>query len=179
MDKLIIFGAQGYALGTYKAIKAVYPNKEIRCFLVSKVGGLDPETLEGLPVREIAPFAASLSDKEKKETEIIIATPENNQPEIEDLLDNYGLINHSRLTALRWDELNTLYHEKLGRFKPLKAMPIDDDEKDNTLLSINNFSTEINIYMAKFFKDKVLKDNPILPNYIIPFRLGPSLPMFV
>ncbi len=175
MDKIIIFGAQGYALGTYKAIKTVYPNKEIICFLVSKVGGLDPESLEGLPVRELAPFSALLSDEEKKETEIIIATPENIQPEIEALLDGFGLINHSRLTASRWDELNTLYHEKLGRFKPLKAMLVDESVVSETSFSIKKCNSEINIYMAKFFKDKVLKDNPVLPDYMIPIQVGAEL----
>ena len=175
MDKMIIFGAQGYALGTYKAIKTVYPDKEILCFLVSKVGGLDPESLEGLPVRELAPFSALLSDEEKKETEIIIATPENIQPEIEELLNGYGLINHSRLTAARWDELNTLYHEKFGRFKPLKTMKLDENVVSDISFSIEKCNSEINIYMAKFFKDKVLKDNPVLPNYMIPIQVGAEL----
>ena len=175
MDKLIIFGAQGYALGTYKAIKTVYPDKEVLCFLVSKVGGFNPETLEGLPVRELAPFADSLSDEEKKETEIIIATPENIQLEIEELLEDYGLINHSGLTAARWDELNRLYHKKLGRFKPLKLMTVDEGVVSEASVSIEKNSSEINIYMAKFYKDKVLMDNPVLPDYMIPIQVGAEL----
>ena len=76
MRNLVIFGAQGYALGTFKAIKTVSPDKNVLCFLVSRVGGLNPETLGGLPVKELDEFSGSLSDVEKNQTEILIATPE-------------------------------------------------------------------------------------------------------
>ena len=46
------------------------------------------------------------ADEEKKQIDIIIATPENIQPEIEELLDGYGITNHSRLTSTKWDELS-------------------------------------------------------------------------
>ena len=38
MNNIVIFGAEGYALGICKAIKTVYPDKHILCFLVFKVG---------------------------------------------------------------------------------------------------------------------------------------------
>ena len=122
MRNLVIFGAQGYALGTYNAIKTVYPDKNVLCFLVSKVGGLNPENLGGLTVRELDEFSATLSDDEEKSIDIIIATPENIQSEIEGLLDSYGLTNHSRLTAVKWEELMWLYHTKIGEFMPLRVL---------------------------------------------------------
>lgn len=34
--KYIIFGAQGYALGAYMAMKTLYTKREVECFLVSE-----------------------------------------------------------------------------------------------------------------------------------------------
>ena len=147
MNNLVIFGAQGYALGTCKAIKTVYPDKNISCFLVSKVGGLNPEVLDGISVRELASFSDSLSDEEKNNTEIIIATPENIQPEIEELLDGYGLTNYSRLTSAKWNELMSLYHAEIGLYIPLDSLEYKIDKTD----SLNTDS--IRIFMAKFYKD--------------------------
>ncbi|MBR1815109.1 MAG: DUF4422 domain-containing protein [Lachnospiraceae bacterium] len=193
MNNIVIFGAQGYALGTFKAIKTVYPDKNILCFLVSKVGGLNPDTLGGLPVRELDEFSGSLSDIEKNQTEIIIATPENIQPEIEELLDSYGLTNHSRLTAAKWEELMMLYHAKLGRFIPLRTLSgedlygrvMSDREKLNKYISevnghvsnidIKSFESHLHIFMAKFYKDKVLKEKVELPDYMVPIQVGTEL----
>ena len=164
--KKVIFGAQGYALGTYKAIKTVYPDKHVLCFLVSKVGGLNPNTLAGLPVRELDEFSASLSGDEEKNVEIIIATPENIQSEIEGLLDSYGLTNHSRLTADMWEELMLSYHSMLGQFSPLSTL----DDK-----CIERTKPRLHIYMAKFYKDKVLKEKIDLPDYMTPIQVGAEL----
>ncbi len=169
MNNLVIFGAQGYALGTCKAIKTVYPDKHISCFLVSKVGGLNPEVLDGISVRELASFSDSLSEEEKNNAEIIIATPENIQPEIEELLDGYGLTNHSRLTSAKWDELMSLYHDKLGLFKPLDKLKYKHDKTDRFNVDF------LRIYMAKFYKDKVLKEKFELPDYMIPIQVGAEL----
>lgn len=177
MEKIIIFGAQGYALGTCKAIKTVYPEKEIICFLVSKVGGIDPEILDGLPVRELEPFSKELSDSDKRDIEIIIATPENIQSEIEVILDGYGLTNHSRLTAAIWENLMEAYHAKLGIFKPLRAFEFGEGmiPKESKDKAYADFFSQIRIYMAKFFKDKVLKENPVLPDYMTPIQVGAAL----
>lgn len=174
MNNLVIFGAQGYALGTFKAIKTVYSDKTVLCFLVSKVGGLNPKTLGGLTVREIDEFSGSLSDVEKKQTEILIATPENIQPEIEELLDSYGFTNHSRLTAVKWEDLMYSYHAVLGQFMPLGALPgVDLHEEVRT--DIEEFKSHLHIYMAKFYKDKVLKEKFDLPDYMIPIQVGAEL----
>ncbi|MBQ9277263.1 MAG: DUF4422 domain-containing protein [Lachnospiraceae bacterium] len=169
MNNLVIFGAQGYALGTCKAIKTVYPDKHISCFLVSKVGGLNAEVLDGISVRELEPFSKSLSDEEKNKIEIIIATPENIQSEIEELLDGYGLTNHSRLTSAKWDELMSIFHSKLGLFKPLDRLEYKQDKKDGFK------EDSIRILMAKFYKDKVLNEKFDLPDYMIPIQVGAEL----
>lgn len=79
--KLAIYGAQGYALAVYEAITTLYPKREITCFLVTKMNGNAP-ALGGIPVRELSTYAQGLSVEEKRETEVLIATPEQVQPDI-------------------------------------------------------------------------------------------------
>ena len=137
--QLAIFGAQGYALGAYKAMKTLYPERRVSCFLVSSLENNAP-SLQGIPVREVAEFAAELSEEERATYEILIATPENVQPEIEELLDEYGFRNHQRLTSERWGELMKCYHAKAGEFMPLAALPV------------GSVRPKMRIYMAKFYK---------------------------
>lgn len=52
---LAIYGAQGYALGTYEAIRTLYPKREIFCFLVTYMDG-NALNLGGIPVRSSPPM---------------------------------------------------------------------------------------------------------------------------
>lgn len=40
--KLVICGAQGVALGAYKAIKTLFSDREMECFLVTEMGNNSP-----------------------------------------------------------------------------------------------------------------------------------------
>ena len=76
--KLVIYGAQGYALSTYEAIKTLYPRGEVSCFLVSNMGH-NASVLGGIPVKKLASFAAGKTKAEKDGILVLIATPENVQ----------------------------------------------------------------------------------------------------
>ena len=156
---LIIFGAQGYALGAYQAISNLYPNRAIPCFIVSKMGN-NASTLGGIPVREIGSVSDSMTAVEKNDTSILISTPENIQPEIEETLEAYGFHNFTRLTSERWNELMKLYHSKIGSFLPLSALPVG---------SSNPF---IRIYMAKSHVDRPLRKTIDSPDYVFPIQVG-------
>ena len=156
---LLIFGAQGYALGAYNAFKTLYPKRLIPCFVVTSMGN-NAETLGGIPVKEIASLSGSMTAEEKHNTSILIATPENVQPEIEETLEFYGFRNFTRLTSERWDELMKLYHVKLGQFQPLAALPVG---------SQNPF---IRIFMAKSHVDRPLRHSITLPDYVFPIQVG-------
>lgn len=67
--------------------------------------GNNAEHLSGIPVFELEAFLLSLSGEEKTDIEVLIATPENIMPEVEQSLDACGLFCHVRLTSLRWAEL--------------------------------------------------------------------------
>ena len=158
--QLIIYGAQGYALGVYEAMKTLYPEREIPFFMVSSLEG-NPAVLAGIPVREVAEVSASFSDEEKKDIEVIIATPENVQQEIEETLDRYGFCNHSRLTGGRWGELMDAFHAKRGEFTPLAAYPVN-----------GTTPAGLNIFYARSHKDKELKTKIVRPGYMHAIQVG-------
>ncbi len=159
---LIIYGAQAIALGAYEAIKTLYPSRPVSCFLVSSIEGNAP-VLGGLPVRQIAQFAAEMSTEKKDNTEVLIATPENLHTEIEKTLELYGFYCHQRLDSLRWAKLMQLFYVKTDIFRPLSALP----------LGIHR--AELMVYQAKFFRDKVLQCSYKLPEYLHPIQAGAAL----
>ena len=186
MKDLVIFGAQGYALGVYEAMKVLQPRRVIPFFMVSSLDG-NPAELAGVPVREIADVVkgfGGVSEKDPEgcaspdDVEVIIATPENVMPEIEKTLEGYGFHDHVRLTADRWDEMMKLYHMELGRFTPLCVLPVDKKDSDGgrTLQEdekpVDVEMPGIDIYMAKFFKDKDLANPPVIPEYVQPLQVG-------
>ncbi len=157
--QLVIFGAQGYALGAYEALRGLYPRRIVPFFIVSKIGNNASE-LGGVPVKEIAVVSSEMSKEDKQNLEVVIATPENVQPEIEETLENYGFRHYSRLDSERWGELMKMFHIKLDRFLPLSALPV----------GYNKPFTRI--YMAKSHKDRPLKNMVSLPEYIYPLQVG-------
>lgn len=158
----IIFGAQGIALGAYKAFHNLYPQRSVRCFLVSQPEN-NPPALEGIPVLGIDIFAEGLSQKEKDNTEILIATPENVMNDIESILESYGFNYHIRLTASRWASLMGYHYVCDKRCIPLSVLPIGCHKP------------ELSIFMAKFYKDKPLTENVGLPEWVVPIQVGASL----
>lgn len=157
--KIAIFGAQGIALGACRAIRFLYPARPVECFIVSSMGA-NPEMLDGLPVVELEYYMRNTLDSD---VEVMIATPENVMPEIERLLDEYGLYSHVRLDSFRWAELMERYYLKSGQFMPLTAAPVGFNKAD------------ISLYMAKFFKDKALNTVFEIPEYIHPLQVGAAL----
>lgn len=159
---LVIYGAQAIALGTYEALHNLFPLRNIRCFLVTKRGN-NAEYLSGLPVLEVVPFSKSLSEKEKKNIEILIATPENVMPAIESELDEQRLFCHVRLTSERFAVLQSFNGVCDKRFMPLSALPI------------GYHSANLHVFMARFYKDKKLMKRYSIPDWITPIQVGASL----
>ena len=95
---LVIFGAQGIAFGAYKAIHRCCPRRKNRCFLVSELG-INAPVLADLPVLEVDSFVEGLSQEDKDNIEILIATPENAMQEIEENLDRHKWYCRVRIPA--------------------------------------------------------------------------------
>lgn len=159
---LAIYGAQAIALGACKAIHNIYPQRKITCFIVTK-RGINTEILSGIPVLELEPYAAGLSETEKKNTEILIATPENVMPEIEQDLDRHGLHCHVRLTSMRFAELMGYHHVCDKDFLPLAALPV------------GYHRAGMHMFMAKFYKDRALASACSLPEWVTPIQVGTIL----
>lgn len=159
---LVIYGAQATALGAYEAIHKLYPVRKIPCFVVTQRNG-NAEYLAGLPVLELEPFAGSLSRKEKENTEILIATPENVMPEIEKSLEGHGLYCHVRLTSRRWAELMGYHYACDREFLPLSALPV------------GYHRAGMHLFMAKFYRDRPLAGEYSMPEWVTPIQVGAAL----
>lgn len=155
----VIYGAQSIALGTYKAIKTFFPAKNISCFLVTEKRN-NPVELAGLPVKELHEFARNMPQEEKDDTEIMIATPETVMDEIENSLKTAGFCNLVRIDSRRWAQMQQLAFARQGDYLPLSAFP----------LGVHRPS--IQVYRIRFFKDKVLRTNPVCPPYMIDLQVG-------
>lgn len=159
---LVIYGAQATALGAYEAIQKLHPVRKILCFLVTERGN-NGEFLAGLPILELEDFSSSLSRKDKENTQILIATPENVMEAIEERLEAYGLSCHVRLTSRRWAELMSYHYICDTEFMPLSAFPIGFHR------------ASIHLFMAKFYKDKPLNGEYHMPEWVTSIQVGAAL----
>ena len=160
--RLVIYGAQAIALGAYKAIKTVFPNKEVECFLVTTMGNNAP-VLGGVPVRELADFVAGMTQEEKDNVEVLIGTPENVMPAIEAGLEEVGLHNFVWLTSIRWADMQRDAFLKSGEYMPLSAYPIGCHKAD------------LSVYKMSHYKDKALSTVWTDPSYIKKLQVGGAL----
>ncbi len=159
---LAIYGAQGIALGAYEAIHNLYPVRKIRCFLVTE-RGCNAESLSGVPVRELSSFADSLSEEEKNNIEILIATPEDMMSAIEKNLEASGFLCHVRLTSPRWAKLQSYHRTCEKEYMPLQALPV------------GYHGANMHVFMAKSHKDKPLTKENDLEEWITPIQVGASV----
>ena len=157
--KLAIFGAQGNAIGTCHALRKLYPDQGISCFLVSRPEE-NPTVLCGLPVNELKIWAESMTVQEKQNTEIWIAIPENVQEEVEKLLHMQGFECCRRITSEVYAGLMELYYARQGIFLPLSVLPAGKQR------------VAAEVYVAKHEKDKPLRHGEQLPDEFVPIQVG-------
>lgn len=154
-----IYGAQGIALGVYKAIRELCPERNIVCFVVSDKRR-NPSFLHGLPVRSFKEFAMEYSEMIKNNIQILLATPEDVMEEIERELEKNGFENYVRISSERWANMQKNYFVRSGIIRPLEIFPV------------GNHCSNVYVYMAVFYGDKKLHKKYSLPEYIIPIQVG-------
>lgn len=159
--KLTIYGAQGIALGAYEAIKDLYPQRLPACFVVTERWN-NAEELGGIPVLTLREYSDSLTDEEKNDTEILIATPGNFMPEIEAALEKEGFHRHIRLTSGRWNQLKSYYHAKDKRFMPLAALPV------------GYHGANMHVYKVCNVADTPISGSNTFPEWMTPIQTGIS-----
>lgn len=160
--KLAIYGAQGMALAAVKAFTELYPQRAVTCFLVTELGNNASEVM-GLPVMEAREYLAKYGAEARENAEILIATPESVQDEIEEYLVSLGFRHYRRLTSMQWAELMELYYARQGQFLPLRALP----------LGVN--PPFVRAYAAQSDKDRALRGHYDIPEWIVPIQVGTAL----
>ncbi len=148
MKQIVIFGAKSIALGACLAIKEICPEHEVCGFMVSSLEG-NVSTLCGLPVSEVDRFT-------DKSVCILIATPEDIQGSIEKMLKDKGFQNIVCLDSQKESMLMSRYFKKIGRFPALREEIAE-------------------VYMAKFHRDKPLKTDYRIPEWVHPIQVGAAL----
>lgn len=159
---LIIYGAQGMALGAYEAIHYLFPEKNIIGFMVTERDN-NPDYLSGVKVYTLNELSHKIPVQEKKLINVLIATPETYMDEIKKSLKENGVDNYFCLSSLKWAELMEQYYCKCNSFIPLSSLPIE------------NGKPEVNMYMAKFYKDKKLNNEYSIQPWITPIQVGAEL----
>ena len=159
---LVIYGAQGVALGLYNAIRILYPEKSVECFLVTSIDN-NASTLGGLPVRELYQYIEGKSQREKDNIAVLIGTPESVMEDIEKSLNKVGLHNCVRVDSIKWGHLQELAFAKKSEFVPLNTFPVGCNQ------------ASILIYKMVHHKDKALKSDFKDPDFFYPLQVGAAL----
>lgn len=153
--QLYIFGAKALALGMYRALSELYPEFPVQGFLVSPLKDNAP-TLAGLPVMDLL----SISDKS---IHILIATPEDLHPEITELLEQNGFYHYTCMNSRREAALMEQYFIREGNFVSLHTLPVGERR------------AHLEVFMAKFYRDRALENTYKLPAWTKPIQVGAAL----
>lgn len=160
--QLVIFGAKALALGMGTAVRELYPEYPLTCFLVSSLQE-NSTTLAGLPVYEINEFAHEITVDDRRNIHILICTPEDIHPKIVQLLEEYGFLNYTCMNSEREARLMEQYFKKKGNFKSLHA------------LAPGKLNANIQVYSAKFYRDKKLDNFYRQPSWVRALQVGTEL----
>lgn len=148
MQNIVIFGAKSIALGAYLAIRELYPEYRVIGFMVSSMQG-NSDVLCGLPVQEISCY-------KDKTLPILVATPEDVQKSVLDILEQHGFNSITCLNSRRESELMGRYYKRIGKFQGVRE----------------NFT---DVYVAKFHRDKPLRNSYNIPDYAKMIQVGAAL----
>lgn len=157
--RLAIYGARSLALGAYRAMQMLYPKYSIICFIVTSLCG-NPSRLADLPVKEIEDFSHEV---DKEQLHVLIGTPEDIHSEIMEQLEKYGFYHYTCMDSRRESVLMERYFSKIRIFPSLHSH------------SLGATKATLKVFMAKFYKDKPLKNTYRLPAWIHPLQVGAGL----
>ena len=161
---LAVYGAKSIALGIYQAVKELYPEYPQCCFLVSSLQN-NPSVLAGLPVRELAEFSQGLSLKEKDNIHVIIGTPEDIHPEIVTALEKHGFCHYTCIDSRREAHLMEQYFIRKQIFSSIHTLKSGTE------------AAHLQIFMARFYKDRHLQNEYGIPDWLHPLQVGADLTM--
>ncbi len=182
-----IYGAGMVAVSVYYAVKTLYKETEVLCFIVKEQLG-NPASIDGVPVVTLDCFkeggisgirkenagcfperrTEENGKKERreapeKEIGIIIATPENHHASIIEDLKERGFHNYICIDSGKEADLMGRYYGRTGGFPLLRSCPPGAQDP------------EVSVYMSKFYKDQPLQGDYPVPAWLHPIQAGASL----
>lgn len=158
---LVIYGAKSFALGIYYAIRNLYPDYTIQCFLVSSKQG-NPSILSGLPVKEIDSYAWEVNTND---IHVLIGTPEDVHLEIIANLKKYGFYQYTCVDSRLGNSLLEKYFLKLGKFPSIHMLPCASRED----------KANLQVFIAKYHKDRCLSKVYEFPSWVKFLQVGSAL----
>lgn len=161
--KLVIYGAKSLALGVHFALKYLYPEYPVQCFLVTSKKN-NPATLAGLPVKEVEAFSR---EERGEDVHVLVGTPEDVHPQIIEQLKKYNFLQYTCIDSRREVKLMERYFEKIGKFPSFHAL---------THFSEGN-KVNLQIFMVKFHKDRKLTKAYKSPAWCRAIQVGAALTM--
>lgn len=157
--ELVIYGARSLALGAYRAIQLLYPKYPVICFIVTSLYG-NPSRLADLPVKQIEDLSHEV---DKEQIHVLIGTPEDIHPEIIEQLEKYGFHHYTCMDSRRESVLMEKFFLRIGMFPSLHSLPLGETK------------AALEVFMAKFYKDKPLKNIHRLSEWVHPLQVGAGL----
>ena len=163
-ELLALYGAGMVAVSVCCAVKELYKDCHILCFIVSDKGG-NPAEIYGLPVISIDEFC--VMDK-KQDIRILVAAPENHHGAITRELEKRGLTKYMCVDSRTEADLMERYYDSTSQgsqpwFPSLRSY------------SMGVKMPFVRVYMARFHRDAPLKDPCDLPGWICPIQAGAAL----
>lgn len=160
--QLLIYGARSLALGAYHVIRECAPAYQVVCFLVTSLEK-NPTVLAGLPVQGIASFTSKIGPAARERYHILIATPEDQHPEIVQTIKKHGYCNYTCLDSKKMSQWMEAYFTRQGTFLPLHSL---HSGREKAMLRI---------WAAQFYKDRSLKNKVTFPIQVQPLQAGAAL----
>ncbi len=160
--QIIIYGAKALALGIFTAVRELYPECSVRCFMVTSLRG-NPALLAGLPVLEIAELSKGIDGQEKDGIHVLVGTPEDMHPEIARILVYYGFTNYTCMDSRKESCLMEQYFTRIGKFPSIHRCPM------GTVKAV------LQVYLAKFYKDRPLQNARLFPDWVHSLQAGAQL----
>lgn len=156
-----LYGAGMVAVSVYYAIKELYKNCRIINFIVSERKG-NPKEIDGVPV-------VTLQEFNRTDVKILVTAPENHHAVIVEELEQRNLGDYVCIDSGMEAGLMERYYDRLNHSGNFPMFPI----LHSYTKGLEKISLQV--YMAKFYKDKPLQREYEIPEWIRTIQAGAAL----
>lgn len=154
-QQIAIYGAGMVAVSVYHALKTLYPSNRVVSFIVNGLKD-NPAEIDGVPV-------VMLRDFGRTDVQVLVAVPENYHAEIVEELKKKKIRDIVCMDSGREAAMMERFYDMTGEFRTLRSYACGADKP------------EIAVFASCFYKDKPLKGNHRLPEWVKPIQAGAAL----